>query len=114
MNGMKEETMHVVVRWLMRHVILLFSEEWVNAHREVETMKAAYRIQALCDAELRVFKAALADLERMQIEATRAKARLPAARGLIDEMLQERMQHLARTVREEAAEKRVITLKSVR
>ena len=80
--------MHVVVRWLMRHVILLFSEEWVNAHREVETMQAAYRIQALCDAELRVFKAALIDLERMQIEATRAKVRLPAARGLIDEMLQ--------------------------
>ena len=27
--------MHVVVRWLMRNVILLLSEEWVNAHQEV-------------------------------------------------------------------------------
>jgi hypothetical protein len=111
---MKEGTMHVVVRWLMRHVILLLSEEWVNAHREVETMQAAYRIQALCDAELRVFKVALADIERMQIEAARAKARLPAAGGLIDEMLQERMQHLAHTVQKEAIEKRTTVLKTAR
>src|ERR1700674_4449092 len=111
---MKEGTMHVVVRWLMRNVILLLSEEWVNAHREVETMQAAYRIQALCDAELRVFKAALTDLERMQIEAGRAVARFPTARGPIDGMLQERMQHLAHTVQEEAIEKRTMAIKSAR
>lgn len=106
--------MRVVVRWLMRSVILLLSEEWVNAHQKVKTMQAAYRIEALCDAELHLFKAALSDLERMQIEATQAIARIPTAQGLINEMLQERMQHLARTVREESTEKRVITLKSVR
>lgn len=106
--------MRVFVRWLMRSVILLFSEEWVNAQQKVQTMQAAYRIQALCDAELHIFKAALTDLERMQIEATQAIARIPTAQRLINEMLQERMQHLAHTVREESTEKRVMTLKSVR
>jgi hypothetical protein len=77
-------------------------------------MQAAYRIEALCDAELHVFKAALTNLERMQIEATQAIVRNPTARGLINDMLQERMQHLARTVREETAEKRVTVLKSVK
>jgi hypothetical protein len=106
--------MHVVVRWLMRHVILLLSEEWVNAHQEVQTMQAAYRIQALCDAELRIFQVALVDLERLQIEATQAIARIPAAEELIEEMLQERMQQLARTIREKAKEEHTAALKAAR
>ena len=93
--------MHVVVRWLMRNVILLLSEEWANAQQEVQMMQAAYRIQALCNAELRVFKRALANLKRMQTEATRAIVLFPDSRELIEEMLQERMQHLAQTVQEE-------------
>src|SRR5437763_16369168 len=111
---MKEGTMHVVVRWLMRNVILLLSEEWVNAHQEVRKMQAAYRIQALCDDELRIFQVTLADLERMQIEATRAIARVPAAQELIEEMLQERMQQLARTVQEKATEEYTVALKAAR
>ena len=106
--------MHVVVRWLMRHVILLLSEEWVNAHQEVQTMQVAYRIQALCDAELRIFQVTLADLERMQIEATRAIAHVPAAQELIEEMLQEHMQHLALIVREKAIEEHTAALKAAR
>ena len=106
--------MRVFVRWLMRSVILLFSEEWVNAQQKVKTMQAAYRIQALCDAELHVFKAALTDLEHMQIEAAQSITRFPASRELINEMLQERMQHLARTVQEAATEKRMAALKSAR
>lgn len=93
--------MHVVVRWLMRNVILLLSEEWVNAHQEVQMMQTAYRIQALCNAELRVFKRALTNLKRMQMEATWAIARFPDSQELIEEMLQQRMQHLAQTVQEE-------------
>ena len=106
--------MHVVVRWLMRNVILLLSEEWVNAHQEVRTMQAAYRIQALCDAELRIFQVTLADLERMQIEATRAITRVPAAKELIEEMLQERMQQLAHAVQEKATEEYTVALKATR
>jgi len=106
--------MHVVVRWLMRHVILLLSEEWVNACQEVQTMQAVYVIQALCDAEFRVFKAALTNLERMQIEATQAIDRFPTAQGVIDDMLQKRMQHLAHTVQEEAVKKRTMVVKSGR
>ena len=106
--------MRAFIREFIRSVILLLPEEWVNARQKVKTMQDAYRIQTLCDAELHVFKAALTDLELMQIAATQAVARIPTARGLINEMLQERMQHLARTVREERTEKRIPTLKSVK
>ena len=106
--------MRAFIREFLRSVILLFSEEWGKAQHKVKTMQAAYRIEALCDAELHVFRAALADLEAMHHEAAQAIARVPSARGLINEMLQERMQHVARTVREESRERRVIPLKSVK
>jgi hypothetical protein len=50
----------------------------------------------------------------MQIEATRAIARVPAAQELIEEMLQERMQQLAHTVREKATEEYIVALKAAR
>jgi hypothetical protein len=106
--------MHIVVRWLMRNVILLFSEEWVNAHREVRAMQAAYQIGVLCDAELRIFKAALADLEHMQIEAQQVIARFPGNQEVVEVMLQERMQHLAHRVHEEASEAPVAAQYSAR
>lgn len=95
--------MRTFVRWLLRNVVLLFFEEWGNARQEMQTV---YKIRALCDAELRIFRVELTDLERLQGEAARAIARFPAAQTLIVEMLQERMRELARTVNEQATQKR--------
>ena len=98
--------MRMVIRWLLRNLVLLWSEEWGNARQEMQAMQTVHRIRTLCDAELRIFRAALIDLERLQAEAARAIARFPAAQQLIVEMLQERMQQLARTVNEKASQKR--------
>lgn len=98
--------MHIVVRWLLRNVVLLLFEEWGNARQEMRAMQAVYKIRTLCDAELRIFKAELTNLERLQAEAARTLTRFPAAQTLIVEMLQERMEQLARTVNEQATHKR--------
>jgi hypothetical protein len=98
--------MRILVRWLLCNVVLLWSEEWGNARQEMQTRQAVYKIRTLCDAELRIFRVGLSDLERLQAEAARAIARFPAAQTLIVEMLQERMRELARTVNEQAAQKR--------
>jgi hypothetical protein len=111
---MKELTMRAVISWLMHNVVLLLPEEWGKAQQREKAMQAAYRIEALCEAELHVFRAQLTNLERMQMEATQTAARVPTARGLIYDILQERMQRLARTGREETTEKRVTVLKSVK
>jgi hypothetical protein len=98
--------MRIMIRWLMRNVLLLIPEEWRNAQQDMRAMQAVHKIQSLCDAELRIFRVGLADLDRLQAEAARAIARFPAAQGLIVEMLQERMQQIAHTVNEKATKQR--------
>ena len=98
--------MRNVVRWLMRNVLLLVSEEWRNAQQDMHAMQAAHKMQSSCDAELRIFRVALTDLDRLQTEATRAISRFPAAQGLIVEMLQERMQQIARIVNDKTTRQR--------
>jgi len=95
--------MRRVVRWSLRNVLLLFPEEWRNAKQDMYAMQAAHKIQSSCEAEVYIFRAAINDLDRLQAEATRAISRFPAAQGLIVEMLQERMQQIARRVNEEPA-----------
>ncbi len=96
--------MHALIRWFLRHVILLFSEEWGNAHQDILATQAVRRIRLLSSAELLIFKAALDDLERMRFEAEQALDRFPQARGVIEQMLQERARHLAHTVQQEASQ----------
>jgi hypothetical protein len=98
--------MRIVVRWLLRNMVLIWSEEWGNARQEMQAMQAVHKIRTLCDGELYIFQAGLTDLERLQAEAARAIARFPAAQKLIVEMLQERMQQLACTVNEKTLQKR--------
>ena len=98
--------MRSVVRWLLRNVLLLISEEWRNAQQDMHAMQAVHKIQSSCDAELRIFRVALTDLDRLQVEATREISRFPAAQGLIVEMLQERMQQIARIVNENETKQR--------
>jgi hypothetical protein len=98
-------SMHVIVRWLLRNVLLLFPEEWGKARQDMQAMQAVHKIQALCNAELHIFRSALTDLERLHTEAARAITRFPAAQGLIVEMLEQRMQQLAHTVNDNAAQK---------
>ncbi|MGZ3616272.1 MAG: hypothetical protein ACXWOL_05285, partial [Ktedonobacteraceae bacterium] len=82
--------MHSVVRWILRNVLLLFPEEWRKAKQDMHAIQAAHKIQSSCEAELYIFRVALTDLDRLQVEASRAISRFPAAQGLIVEMLQER------------------------
>ena len=99
--------MRIIVRWLMRNILLLLSEEWENARQEMREMQAVHKIRILCHVELQVFRIELAELERLQIEARRATSRLPSAQPLIAEMLQERTQQLICTVSEQASHKRI-------
>jgi hypothetical protein len=98
--------MRTVVRWLLRNVILLVSEEWGNAREEMQAMQAVHKIKTLCDSEQRIFRAGLTGLERLQAEAARAIARYPASQKLIVEMLQDRMVQLAHSVNEKSKQKR--------
>ncbi len=98
--------MRIIIRELMRFILLLLSEEWENALQDKEAAQAVHTIRSLCNAELQIFRIALTDLESLQADATRAIAHCPAAQGLITEMLQERMQQVAGTVREKATRQR--------
>jgi len=97
--------MRVVIRWFMRNIILLFSEEWKKAQLEVREMQAIHSIQTHCHAEVQTFRVALAELEKLQIEARRASNRIPSAQPLIAEMLHERTHQLIVTVNEQASHK---------
>lgn len=97
--------MRNIIRWLMRNILLLLSEEWENAQQEMREMQAVRKIEMLCHAELQIFRIELVELERLQIEARRATNRLSAFQPLITEMLHERTQQLITVVSEQAAHK---------
>ena len=98
--------MRIVIRWLLRNIVLLLSEEWGKAQQDMQVSQSVHKIRTLCNAELHIFRGGLTDLERLQAEAARAIARFPAAQELIVEMLQERMRQLAQTVNVQTNQKR--------
>jgi hypothetical protein len=98
--------MHTIIRWLMRNILLLLSEEWENARQEMREMQAVHKIRTLCHAELHILRIELAELERLHMEARRATSRIPLAQPLIAEMLRERTQQLIYTIDEQASHKR--------
>lgn len=97
--------MRVVVRWLFRYTILLFIEEWDNARIDAWAAQSVHQVEAATRAEVEKLRVSLANVERMHREAARTMTRVPAAQGIISDLLEERLEGLVQAAHEAAAGK---------